>query len=132
MHTVTDDEYDDYQELRELAASDGLTMISEAKRTDIATRKGLIPNAGGEVAAHKTARARRNFYLHIVPFMSDRELLSESDFQAGWIRMIIQGVPTVYRLDEMRARLRAMHREANQRGLTIPWDRTTGMRRPRP
>lgn len=78
--------------------------------------------------AYQCARARRNFRTKVIPGMPDKELLEEADYLAGWIRMITQGVPTVYRVAELQARLRMLHNEAGDRNIGISWDRTTGVR----
>jgi hypothetical protein len=76
----------------------------------------------------RTARNRRHFRTRIVPAMADKEVLGEADYLAGFVRLINQGAPHVYRKAELLARLRMLHHEAAKRRLTIPWDRTTGVR----
>ncbi len=85
-------------------------------------------NAGGEVSTYQIARNRRHYRTKIVPFMTDREIKGEADYLAGFVRMINQGTPHVYRKAELLARLRMLHHEAAKRRLMIPWDRTTGAR----
>ena len=76
----------------------------------------------------RSARNRRHFSTRVIPAMDDKEVLAEADYLAGFVRLINAGTPHVYRKAELLARLRMLHYEAAKRSLTIPWDRTTGVR----